>query len=137
MVDGGNKVQFEDEDSDSTFTLSFGDTIHTWYGSWVLLKNPDVTEKNPKHTLGMVINSYAATIYTYMENITAATTNEYVNIIDLSISGITPQKNEDLLRYLINLYVQADLEDHNEVADSTIAFIDSRLVGVSQNLSQY
>ena len=135
VVDGGNKVHFEDEDSDSAFTVSFGDTVHTWYGSWVLTKNPDVTEKNPHHTLGMVINSYAYTIYTYMSNITAATTNEYVNIIDLSISGITPEKNEDLLKYLINLYIQSDLEDHNRVADSTIAFIDSRLVGVSQNLS--
>jgi tyrosine-protein kinase Etk/Wzc len=135
VIDGGNKVHFEDEDSDSSFTMSFGDTIHTWYGSWVLVKNPDVTEKNPHHTLGMVINSYAYTIYTYMENITAATTNEYVNIVDLSISGITPEKNEDLLRYLINLYVQADLEDHNRVADSTIAFIDTRLIGVSQDLS--
>ncbi|MBV9963266.1 MAG: polysaccharide biosynthesis tyrosine autokinase [Parafilimonas sp.] len=135
VVDGGNKVHFEDEDSDSSFTLSFGDTIHTWYGSWVLERNPDVTEKNPKHALGMIINSYAATIYNYMENITAATTNEYVNIIDLSIGGITPEKNEDILKHLIGLYIQSDIEDHNRVADSTIAFIDSRLIGVSEDLS--
>ena len=135
VIDGGNKVKFEDEDSDSTFTMSFGDTVHTWYGSWVLLKNPDVTETNPKHTLGMVINSYAQTIYAYLENIQASTINEQVNIIDLAISGVTPQKNEDMLKYLINLYVQSDIADHNRVADSTIAFIDSRLTGVAQDLN--
>lgn len=135
VIDGGNKVHFEDEDSDSTFTLSFGDTLHAWYGSWVLVKNPDVIEKDPKHVLGMVINSYATAIYYYMENITAATTNEFVNIIDLTLSGMTPQKNEDILKHLIGLYIQSDIDDHNRVADSTIAFIDSRLIGVSQDLN--
>ncbi len=135
VIDGGDKVHFEDEETDSTFTMAFGDTIHTYYGSWVLVRNPNVTEKNPKHTLGMVINSWAQTLYTYMSYIEATNINEYVNIIDLSISGITPQKNEDLLKYLINLYVQADIDDHNRIADSTIAFINNRLESVSQSLT--
>jgi hypothetical protein len=42
-----NKVKFEDEDTDSTFTASFGDTLHFNYGSWVLESNPYVTETNP------------------------------------------------------------------------------------------
>jgi len=135
VTDGGTKVHFKDEDSDTSFIMSFGDTIHTSYGSWVLLKNPDVTENNPKHTLGMVINSWSQTIYTYMSDIQALTTNEYVNIIDLTLSGPTPQKNEDILRYLINLYVKSDISNHNNIADSTIAFIDSRLIGVSAALT--
>ncbi len=135
VTDDGNKVKFEDEDSDTTFTLSFGDTLHTWYGSWVLVKNDNAVEVGPKHKLGMIINGYAATIYTYMENISAATTNELVNIIDLSISGTTPEKNEDMLKHLIGLYIQSDIADHNKVADSTIAFIDNRLVGVSEDLT--
>lgn len=135
VIDGGTKVHFTDEDSDSSFTMSFGDTIRTWYGSWVLVKNPDVTENNPKHVLGMVINSWPQTIYTYMSDITALTTNEFVNIVDLSLGGPTPQKNEDILKHLISLYVQADIANHNSIADSTIAFIDARLVGVSQALS--
>lgn len=141
----GDKVKFAEDGfvisrapadkGDTTFTLSFGDTVHSWYGTWVLLKNPDVTEKNPKHTLGLVINGWAQTISAYTENITAATINEQVNIIDLSIGGTVPQKNEDMLKYLINLYVQADIADHNRVADSTIAFINERLLLVSQNLT--
>ncbi len=135
VIDGGDKVHFEDESTDSVFTMSFGDTIHTYYGSWVLLRNPNVTEKNPHHTLGMIINGWPQTLYTYMEYITATNINEYVNIIDLSISGPTPQKNEDLLKYLINLYIQADIDDHNRIADSTIAFINERLASVSESLT--
>lgn len=135
VIDDGTKVKFTDQGSDSTFTMSFGDTIRTGYGSWVLLKNPGVVENNPKRELGMVINSWSQTIYTYMSDITALTTNEFVNIIDLSLGGPTPQKNEDILKYLISIYVQSDIDNHNNVADSTIAFIDSRLVGVAAALS--
>ena len=130
-----NKVKFEDEDTDSTFTASFGDTLHFNYGSWVLESNPNVIETNPNHQLGLIINSYNATLYAYMDEIEAMTTNEYVNIIDLSIDGPTPEKNEDMLKHLIGLYVQADIADHTRIADSTIAFIDDRLVGVSQDLN--
>jgi tyrosine-protein kinase Etk/Wzc len=132
---GPDKVKFSDENSDTVFTAAFGDTVHRWYGDWVLLRNPAVTEKDPNHKLGLVINGYPVTISAYMTNITALTANEVVNIIDLSISGPTPQKNEDVLKHLIDLYVQSDIADHNKVADSTIDFIDSRLVGVSQDLS--
>jgi uncharacterized protein involved in exopolysaccharide biosynthesis len=130
-----DKVKFEDQDSDSNFTASFGDTLHFNYGSWVLERNPEVTETNPKHQLGLIINSYNTALYTYMDEIEAMTTNEYVNIIDLSIGGTTPAKNEDMLRHLISLYMQADIADHNKIADSTIQFINSRLVGVSEDLT--
>src|SRR5436190_9576002 len=130
-----NKVKFQDENTDSSFTASFGDTLNFNYGTWVLESNPYVTETNPKHELGMVINSYNATLYAYMDDIEAMTTNEFVNIIDLSIGGPTPEKNEDMLKYLINLYIKRDIAEHNNIADSTIAFIDSRLSGVSQDLT--
>ena len=133
VVDG--KVKFEDDDTDSTFTASYGDTLHFPYGTWVLQKNPAITENNPKRHLGLIINSYNATLYYYMDEIEAMTTNETVNIIDLSIGGTTPQKNEDMFRHLVSLYVKADIADHNKIADSTIDFIDSRLVGVSEDLT--
>ncbi len=132
----GDKVKFEDEDSDSIFTASFGDTLHFKYGTWVLEKNPGVIEKNPDHQLGLIINSYSNAIYDYMDDIEAATITEYVNIIDLTISGPTPEKNEDMLRHLISLYIKADVEAHNRIADSTIEFINSRLAGVSQDLTE-
>jgi tyrosine-protein kinase Etk/Wzc len=131
----GDKVKFEDEDTDSSFTASFGDTLHFWYGSWVLQRNPNVVERNPDHTLGLVINSYHATLYGLMDDIEAITTNEYVNIVDLTITSTTPEKWEDMFRHLLNLYVRADIDNHNKIADSTIAFINNRLISVSEDLT--
>jgi tyrosine-protein kinase Etk/Wzc len=133
VVDG--KVKFEDEDSDSSFTASYGDTLKFWYGSWVLDRNPGVVENNPKRRLGLIINSYNSTLYALMDDIEAITTNEYVNIVDITITRQAPQKYEDMMRYLLNLYVRSDVDHNNMIADSTIAFINDRLIDVSYDLS--
>ncbi len=130
-----DKVKFKDTDSDSTFTATWGDTLTFKYGKWVLVRNPAVYENNPKHELGMTISTYGAALNKYLAHIEAITTNEFVNIIDLEIDGPTPAKHEDVLNHLIELYVTADIAERNKVADSTISFIDSRLGGVSYELS--
>lgn len=129
-----NEVKFTDLETDSTFTLKWGDSIKTYYGSWVLEKNPDVTETNPKHKLGMIITSYGAALNRYMTAIEAVTTNEFVNIIDLEIDGPTPQRNEDILSRLLEIYVRSDIGERNRIADSTIGFINSRIGGVAADL---
>lgn len=133
-IDKG-KVKFKDEESDSTFIAAFGDTLTFKYGKWVLLANPEVTENNPKHQLGLVLTTFGAGLNKYLTDIEAITTNEFVNIIDLEIDGPTPLKSEDALRHLIKIYISSSIDDRNIVADSTIEFINSRLVGVSSDLN--
>ena len=130
-----DKVKFEDEDTDSSFTASFGDTLKFWYGSWVLERNFGVLATNPKRELGLTINNYNNTLYGLLNDLEAETTNEYVNIVDLTITKQCPQKYEDMMRYLLDLYKKADVETHNRIADSTIAFINTRLIDVSYDLS--
>ncbi len=129
-----NEVKFTDLETDSTFTLKWGDSIKTYYGSWILEKNPTVTETNPKHRLGMTISSYGAALSRYLTAIEAITTNEFVNIIDIEIDGPTPERNEDILRHLLEIYVRADINERNRIADSTIGFINSRIGGVAADL---
>ncbi len=130
-----NKVKFKDEDSDSAFTATWGDTLKFKYGTWVLQQNPAIIETNPKHELGLIVTTYGAALNKYLSDIEAITTNEFVNIIDIELDGPTPAKHEEVLRHLIDLYISADISERNKVADSTIAFINSRLGGVSSDLS--
>ena len=132
----GDKVHFKDKDSDSSFDATWGQTLKFKYGTWTLEKNPMVpAETNPRHELGLIVTSYGAGLNKYLTAIEAITTNEFVNIIDLEIDGNTPAKSEDALKHLIELYVNLDIAEHNKIADSTIAFIDSRLAGVSGGLT--
>ena len=46
-----------------------------------------------------------------------------------------PQKGEDILNKLYEVYTRMNEEDKNKIADSTINFIDERLAVVSAELS--
>lgn len=56
------------------------------------------------------------------------------DIVSLNFTNQVPQNSEDVLNKLIQAYQEGNLEDKNKVADSTIAFVDSRLLYVSKEL---
>jgi tyrosine-protein kinase Etk/Wzc len=56
------------------------------------------------------------------------------DIIALNYTDQVPQYAEDILSKLVQAYIAGNLLDKNKVADSTIAFIDNRLIYVSQEL---
>lgn len=58
-----------------------------------------------------------------------------VKIIDLDIVGEVPQKSQDILNKLTDAYVKSTISDKNRIADSTITFIENRLIYVGQELA--
>lgn len=59
-----------------------------------------------------------------------------VDIIALSMTSQIPKSSEDIINKLIEEYVHGNVEDKNKIADSTIAFIDNRLIYVGQELGK-
>lgn len=57
------------------------------------------------------------------------------NIINLTLTMDNPQKSQDILRTLIQLYNQASIERNNKAAINTANFIDNRLNLISNELS--
>ncbi len=55
-------------------------------------------------------------------------------VIDLSIQGEVPQKGEDILNELLEVYKQAAILDKNQLAGNTLKFVDERLGFVSHEL---
>lgn len=129
-----NKVHFEDENTDTSFTAAWGDTIKLNYGTWVLEKNP-MQVADPEAAYQLKINSFGSAFSNYNENIIALVTSTEVTTIDVTLASAVKDKGEDILKHLLNLYVQADINNNTKIADSTISFIDSRLAGVTQDLS--
>lgn len=80
------------------------------------------------------ITSFDNRVADYMNRLNVEVTNKLVTIIDLRLDYPVKQKGEDILNTLINKYVQSNLRDKNTIADSTIAFIEDRLVLVGQEL---
>ena len=129
-----DKVNFEDQNTDSSFSAHFGDTLKFNYGTWVLQKNPGIIV-DPEGEYELKVGSYGAAFNNYNDNIIAVITTTGVTTIDLTLSTPVKDKGEDILRHLINLYVQSDIDHSNRIADSTIAFIDNRITGVAQDLN--
>ena len=129
-----NKVNFEDQNTDSTFSAQFGDTLKFIYGSWVLQKTPAV-QPDSSANYELKVGSYGEAFLNYNENIIALVTSTEVTTIDLTLAAAVKEKGEDILRHLLDLYVQSDVNNNNKIADSTIAFIDTRLVGVTSDLN--
>jgi len=85
-------------------------------------KNPLVTEKNPRHQLGMKIITYGDAYLLYSTLYTAAVTNEDVTTIDMTLSSPVPQEGENILNHMIDFYVKSNIDEKIKIADSTISF---------------
>lgn len=70
----------------------------------------------------------------YMSRLSVQVSNKQVTTIDLAFNYPIPAKGEYILRSLLTEYANGSRDDRNTIADSTIAFIDNRLLLVSREL---
>ena len=110
---------------DRSFTIPFVGVVQIIKGSAV----PVLEEK-----YAFNIMSVDSKVIALMDAITVEVKNKQVTIIDLSLTHAIPKKGEDILSKLIEKYVQANLTDKNEVADSTVKFIQNRLAYIGGEL---
>lgn len=110
---------------DRSFTIPFVGVVQIIKGTAV----PALEEK-----YAFNIMSVDSKVIALMDAITVEVKNKQVTIIDLSLTHAIPKKGEDILSKLIEKYVQANLTDKNEVADSTVKFIQNRLAYIGGEL---
>lgn len=96
-------------------------------------------EKNPgipfvEESYSFELSSVDSKVAEMMKGLKVAVTNKQVSTIDLSIYHGIPRKGEDILANLIKNYVESNLRDKNTIADSTISFIENRLLYVADEL---
>jgi tyrosine-protein kinase Etk/Wzc len=130
-----DKVKFMDDYVDTSFTLTWKDTAKLKFCTFILQKNPNVTINNPNLPLGLKIAPYNATYYQLSEGLLTFLSAENTTSIDVTLNASVPQKGEDFVNHLIELYVQRHIYNNNSVADSTISFINDRINRVKEELS--
>lgn len=138
----GDSVLFMDDFSSKKFWLKWGDTTtetekeDSKYCKFVLLKNPNSPEvKDQNFPMGLKIASFNATYYAISESLLTFLSAENTTSMDITLDYPMPQKGEDFVDHLIQLYVQTKINANNSVADSTMRFIDDRIRGVAAELS--
>lgn len=130
-----DKVKFMDNYVDTSFVQTWGDTVKLRYCTFVLLKNPDVNIKNPNFPMELKIAPWNATYYALSNSLLTFLSAENTTSIDITLDASVPEKGEDFVNHLIELYVERRISQNNTVADSTVAFINSRIDRVQRELS--
>jgi len=91
-------------------------------------------EPDPEQIYTVKIATVNKTIIDYMKKLDVSIPIIMVKILQLNFTDEVPRKSEDVLNKLTELYISGTLSDKNRVADSTIAFIENRLVYVGKEL---
>lgn len=97
-----------------------------------IVENKTISPANENYLF--TIMSVDSRVIDLMAALTVEVKNKQVTVIDLALNHPVPKKGEDILGKLIEKYVQANLKDKNEVADSTVKFIHNRLAHISGEL---
>lgn len=72
----------------------------------------------------------------YLNNLSVTPIDKEATLVSLSCSGYVPEQEADYLNKLMELYIGQGLESKNQIADSTISFIDRQLNLISGFLKE-
>ena len=101
-------------------------------GTILISRNAGVEDLYSKYRVN--ITSIDSKVADFMEDLTVEVKNKLITIVDVSLNHPIPKKGEDILNQLITSYVQGNVKDKNEIADSTVKFIQNRLSFIGKEL---
>jgi tyrosine-protein kinase Etk/Wzc len=133
-ANSNGRFTLEDKESGKKQEANFGDTLHLLSGTAIIKKNSFFIGSLEEAYL-ITINNADLVAGSYMKSLEASIPNKQVSTIALTLTQTNPLKGERIVNTLIRDYMQANVDDNNRIADSTMHFIDSRLVVVSEQLS--
>jgi len=81
-----------------------------------------------------IIHSPDDLVKRYRDGLSINRISKESNIVQLSILGLVPEKEQEFINMLMKLYIQNDLEKKNYLGVKTIEFIDSQLGSVQDSL---
>lgn len=132
------------QETDETYTVAFGDSVVTSFGSFILTRTPAFSDHWVGRTLRYAKEDMQACADSYAASLVTALSNKEASVITLTISDPSIAKAEDFLNTLIEVYNEKWVQDRNQIAISTSKFISERLgviereLGhVDENISNY
>jgi len=110
------------------FEISNGQTI-------MFVKNGNVNEKASNSLFFYLLNPKIIST-SLLDELDISTSNKLSSVVNLSIKDEVPERAENILNRLIYQYNQKIIKDQNELALSTMTFIDERIENVEEELDE-
>lgn len=113
----------------------FGEKLSNFFGEFTIHLNENQEEPLPK-TIYFTYNNLREMAHEYSENINAEPTNKLSTVISLSLLAPIPEKGEQFLKTLVEVYNNEALKNVNSTAANTLAFIDEQMAKLTADLAK-
>ena len=115
--------------------LKFGEKLENEYFSFTVDKRyPDAKSKPEYERYYFFINDLNSLTNRYRGMLGVNLTDKEGSILQLSIQSFVPQKEANYLNKLAEVYIQAGLEEKNQIATKAIEFIDDQINDILDSL---
>lgn len=128
----GNEVKSEEIVEFHTVSI---DTVETPIGRIVMRPNAKFTGKLSDIKIKAGYSSPQSKVEALSEALASNLADDKATVIKLSLTDSSPERAEDILNNLIEVYNQSWVEDRNQMARATSLFINQRLVSLEGELS--
>jgi capsular exopolysaccharide synthesis family protein len=118
-----DKIQLISDKLDTTITYSKPLTLKG-LGVFQILKTPS---KPVEGAYAFTVTSVDKKVESLTSQYTVLLPSDPSAVIDVTLNYPVPKKGEDILKKLLQIYVETNVNDRNRLADSAYAFIQNRL----------
>ncbi len=133
----GSEFHLESESISISQNFSFGEQILLPFGIITVLPNvsdPERFESYFNKTILVGYHTVEKVALQFQERVNILNTDAKSNVVELSIQTQKKEKGEDFLNELVRQYNLDAVQDRNEIAKKTSAFIESRLRIITREL---
>ncbi|WP_435625433.1 GumC family protein [Flagellimonas sp.] len=130
------KFQFANIENKTFKEFSFGKPIPSSLGDLIITPNGslDMTSYSGRD-FEVKISPLAARAEYYQRKILITVTEEFSNIISITLNDAIKERGKDIINTLIDKYNQNAVDDKKAIADRTSNFINDRIADIYGNLS--
>ncbi|MDN3686551.1 GumC family protein [Cyclobacterium jeungdonense] len=114
---------------------SFGEKISNFFGEFTIHLKEDQQGSYPE-IIFFTYNDLREMAFEYSESINAEPTNKLSTVISLTLLASIPEKGEEFLKALVEVYNSEALKNINSTAANTLDFIDEQMEKLTSELAE-
>ena len=134
-LEGDNyRIEGLEDDPEGVITYTFGNPQDSPVGRMVVHRTPSYNEKWKDIPVQVICAGKESLISSCLGKLEAERSVKDANLLTLTYQDTNPERGDDILNTLIQVYVDESMRDKNMVIRNTAVFIDERLQLINQEL---
>ena len=131
-----NNSNFSLQEKDDAVTIyKFGEIIIKSYATFIVNKSSNSEKLVLGESILLKLNDLNKLTSSYSQKLSISTANKQASILNIGFIDALPERGEDVVNKLIDVYNKQASEDKNIAAEKNINFINQRLSSLSNELS--